>query len=206
MKYFGSNSLSSIINKAINFIWYTQLIVFTVVLIGVLVGVSSNVSRSYRWPVTISQKADIEINAMSNSVSNAKVIVTNGELLFSGNNNRDNVVITFVALALIFGTVLLITFQLKKIFSTFKKTEPFVVSNSKRIRLIGIILIGSCLLKFLFGIFYTRYLNAHFQWDQKIIFGQSLDLGTIFIGVLVIILAQVFRLGTELQEDNNLTI
>lgn len=206
MTYLGKRSLAAILKIVLNLCWYAQLIFFTVVIIGVLVGVSLQGHLSYRWPVTLSESSYDEIKTTNTTASDVKVVPTKGELLFTRMNNWENIAITHTGLALIFGTFLLVTFQLKKIFSNFTRKEPFTLSNSKRIRLIGIILIASSLINFLFGIFYTNYINTNFQWNERVSFTQSLDVSTILMGLLIMILAEIFRLGTELQEEKNLTI
>ena len=206
MTYLGKSSLAAILKIALDFIWYAQLILFTVVIIGVLIGVSFQGHLSYRWPVTFSESPYKEIKTTDTTASDVKVIGTKGELLFTRMNNRENIAITHIGLALIFGTFLLVTFQLKMILSNFTRKEPFTLSNSKRIRLIGVILIASSLINFLFGIFYTNYINTNFQWNESITFTQSLDISTILMGLLIMILAEIFRVGTELQEEKNLTI
>lgn len=186
--------------------WYVQIILFAIVIIGVSTGTFLQSDRIYRWPITFSETSYSNLTSRDEKNSVVEVAVTKGDLLFKGQNGFQNVAITYVGLILVFGTSLLVTFQLKKIFSNLTKNSAFISENRNRIRVIGLVLLVSTLVKFLFGLFYSQYLNTHFQWNETVSFTQPLDIYTIFIALLVICLGEIVRHGTALREENNLTI
>lgn len=198
--------LFSIMKVLITLAWYIQLILFIIVIIGISGGTFFQSDRIYRWPITFSETSYNNLTSTDKNNSVVEVAVTKGDLLFKGLNGFENVAITYIGVTLVFGTSLLITFQLKKIFANLAKNSAFIQENRKRIRLIGLILLVSALAKFIFGLFYSRYLNTHFQWNEKVSFMQSLDVYSIFMALLVICLGEIVRDGTALQEENNLTI
>ena len=103
---------------------------------------------------------------------------------------------------------LLIIFHLRKIFATIVSGDPFSMENSKRIRLIGWAVIVASVLKallsFLIGLYFSTLINlpgltltANMRLE---------DLSGVFVGVIILILAEVFQHGARLQEESNLTV
>ena len=103
---------------------------------------------------------------------------------------------------------LLIIFHLRKIFATIAGGDPFSMENSKRIRLIGWAVIVASVLKallsFLIGLYFSTLINlpgltltANMRLE---------DLSGVFVGVIILILAEVFQHGARLQEESNLTV
>ncbi len=121
----------------------------------------------------------------------------------------------FLILIIIFTTLnfavfLYILLQLRHILASLTEGNPFTLKNAKRIRIIGIVIIGGELLISLVMIGFAMIINASvdirgFQliW-MKLIF--EISLPTIFLGIVVLIIAEIFRLGVRMREDQELTI
>jgi len=103
---------------------------------------------------------------------------------------------------------LLIIFHLRKIFATIAGGDPFSMENSKRIRLIGWAVIAASVLKallsFLIGLYFSTLINlpgltltANMRLE---------DFSGVFVGVIILILAEVFQHGARLQEESNLIV
>jgi len=111
-----------------------------------------------------------------------------------------------------FFLVLGILYQIRKIFNTLVTGTPFIRANGVRLRWIA-------LLVFLIGlhrnaVFLLYYLlfntRLHLADIQPRLFEARPGLGfpwsTLTVTVLVLILAEFFRMGAEMAEDQNLTI
>jgi Protein of unknown function (DUF2975) len=104
---------------------------------------------------------------------------------------------------------LFMAFILRKIVRTARGGKPFTFDNVRRIRLIGIFIMLYCpllsVVYYLVSLSYLEYLyipgveiSAGFDFGASII--------SLLLGLLVLVLAQVFDMGVRLQTDNDLTV
>ena len=111
------------------------------------------------------------------------------------------------------GFYLVVINQLRKFLFTITAGTPFVNENAGRISMMGFCLIGAELVRiFIEGIliFYLKgtvsvpgarvsYLDFNFYWDW-------LNLEIIFAGFIILVIAEVFKVGINLREEQELTI
>lgn len=92
-------------------------------------------------------------------------------------------------------------FNLRGVFGASLSGTPFVFSNVGRIRWIGIAIIAGELLQSL-GIFLEQYFVMQTFTSPGIQFGASVDIqvSSLIAGFAVIVLSEVFRLGTRAEE------
>ncbi len=108
---------------------------------------------------------------------------------------------------------LFMVFLLRKFFATLQETGPFILQNAIRIRWMGWLIVGAELLRNL-----VAYL-AMFHLKSKVIMqGASIShasfwlhlselrLDIIFVGVVVLLIAEIFRLGAKMKEEQDLTV
>ncbi len=103
---------------------------------------------------------------------------------------------------------LLIVFHLRKIFSTIAGGDPFSMENSKRIRVIGWTVIAASVLKALLSFFLGLYFSTLVDLPGLVLTAnlRLTDFGGVFVGITILILAEVFQHGARLQEESNLTV
>jgi hypothetical protein len=106
----------------------------------------------------------------------------------------------------------LVLILLRRIFSTMAKGTPFVGENTRRIRWIGWLMIifgvvGQIvrwgLIWFVQSNISATGLDLSLQIDQSLV---QPDMTMIFLGLVVLALAEVFRYGSLLQTDSDLTV
>jgi hypothetical protein len=112
------------------------------------------------------------------------------------------------------GFYLVVINQLRKFLFTITAGTPFVNENARRIGMMGFCFIGAELVRILLeGILLitylkktisvpgTRlsYLDFFFYWDW-------LNLEIIFAGFILLVIAEVFKVGINLREEQELTI
>lgn len=118
-----------------------------------------------------------------------------------------NLSIQFMLVLLLMFIGLLVVYHLRKIFATLAVGTPFTGENVSRIRIIGIALIAGALLKnviqIMNGIYLSRILSMP---GVETAVNTRVDLTGILMGAVVIILAEVFRYGAYLQEEQDLTV
>jgi TRAP-type C4-dicarboxylate transport system permease small subunit len=109
--------------------------------------------------------------------------------------------------ALMIATALWIVMQLLALFRELRAGHPFAPVNASRVRRIAWTVIAIEPMRAIVEYGSTSFVHAHF-----IAFGLSfpsrmnLNVGTIFIGLVILVIAEVFRTGARLDEDQSLTI
>lgn len=104
---------------------------------------------------------------------------------------------TFIIIALIL---------LRKITSNVIENKSFHHRNSIYLRQLGILLIVYSLSISLYKLFVSNWFASQLSTSFERITKFELDLGLIIIGLFTLLLAKIFNYGTDLQEENNLTI
>ncbi len=119
----------------------------------------------------------------------------------------------------IFGLVaILITLQLRKLITAFKKEIIFELKNVKRIKIISVLLLLYVLSEFIFALF-KQYLGIHFGdfpgttekvsitdiYTLRSIFS-AINFKLLFLSMVIYIISCVFRVGNDLNEQTTLTI
>ncbi|EDY81714.1 hypothetical protein VDG1235_1332 [Verrucomicrobiia bacterium DG1235] len=97
--------------------------------------------------------------------------------------------------------------QLKDILDTVSEGDPFVEVNAGRVRLIGVLLIvgtfGQALLRLVVSGYADSSLRTTgFQLDGNF----EMNFMQLIAGVSVLVLSEVFRLGTKMREEQELTV
>lgn len=113
----------------------------------------------------------------------------------------------FLGLALMFAAVLFVVGQLRAVFRTLRDGRPFVPANAARIRWIAFAVIAGEIARA--AIVYSAnshamtYFSANgLRFDAR----PDLNVVTIVYGLIILAIAEVFRTGTRLDEDQSLTI
>jgi hypothetical protein len=84
---------------------------------------------------------------------------------------------------------------------------PFVAANAARLRFIGLAVIAGSLAVSAIVFVENTWARANLRIPGVTFdLTPNIDFGTIFFGLLILIIAEVFRAGTQLDEDQSLTI
>jgi hypothetical protein len=108
---------------------------------------------------------------------------------------------------LMFGYLLWVVTQLRYVFRSLSQGLPFVLANARRIRWVGFAVIFGEFGRAAIVYFWSYYTSLHFKVDG-LRFAASVDMNPITIvgGLAILVIAEVFREGARLQEDQSLTI
>jgi len=114
-----------------------------------------------------------------------------------------NAVLLIVFLALLLGVL----GQLRAVFRTLRDGQPFVQANATRIRWIGLAVIVIEVARSAIVFFENYYAMTHFT-AERLRFDAWPDINAFAIldGVIILVIAEVFRAGTRLDEEQSLTV
>lgn len=111
------------------------------------------------------------------------------------------------------GRLLLFFFMLRSLqgfLESLQTGDPFNPQNAARLRLCGLLIIGTEALRYLVDfttIFYfQRYLAGPYTTLSFEFYWEYLRFDLFFIGLAVVALAEIFRLGTQMKEEQELTV
>ena len=112
-----------------------------------------------------------------------------------------------VLLAIMFALALWVLGNLRAVFRTLRDGRPFVRANATRIRTIAWLFIIGELARAAMVFFQNYYAMTHFSADG-LRFDAPLDLNftAIVDGLIILVIAEVFRAGTRLDEEQSLTV
>ncbi|MEO8765745.1 MAG: DUF2975 domain-containing protein [Ginsengibacter sp.] len=206
MKALGKRSLSTILAIVINITWWLEWIAGTVLIVSVIIAAFYKKDVRLTVPVSFSGVNFKTVGSVTQAVPGGQLQVMNGNFAFPIDVTLQNTLLIIAGVVMAFSVVLLTTYQLKIIFRNFRTNQPFNKLNIPRIRNVGILLIGISILQWVFNIAINLFLIAHFKWDQGVKLTYHFDVSCIIPGIIIIIIAEIFRRGFVMEEDNTLTI
>jgi hypothetical protein len=217
----GKRSLSSFLFGLLNVGWYVVAFVLAVTLIfmvaGRKVGVqidttgapSVDVGPHLKMSIPISFAVDARTHrvvAPSLGIADAEIQDARGSLKFTPPTGRfllSNAMVLVVLLVV----MLWVIGQLRAVFSTLRDGRPFVAANASRIRRIAWVLIGWEVARTAVVFAESYYAMTHFSADGlRLGVRPDLNVFAIVNGLIILVIAEVFRIGTQLDEDQSLTV
>jgi hypothetical protein len=204
MKTLGRASLSSVMKVVLDVAWYLTLAGGILVALDALGG--SSRGRLDLWVQFEIDPAVYSIESEQLGVEGAVIGEAAGKLVF-GSRNVALLLAYFGLIVIWLGAALAIIYQLRQVFRTLVAGTPFVRANAVRIRFIGLVIVAMEVARFFILLGQSLFLKANFAFA-----GLSLstiprpNLGAILIGIVVLVIAEVFRQGTELREEQELTV
>jgi len=206
MKTLGKKSLSAIIATIINIIWWLEWAgCIAVIALTIIAGHIRKVF-AFDIPITFTQKTiAAPVVSISKDFPDAILNTTSGDLFFPLPGSWQNMLIIISAVVLVFAGIATITYQLKVIFSNFSNNLPFNELNISRIRNIAFVLMAYSILQWVVNIGVNQILIRNINWKHMQL-TYSFNISFMIMGILLIIVAEVFKLGTSLEEEKNLTI
>jgi hypothetical protein len=225
MKFTGARRLSSHVLVLLNILWYAIAIVLvvSVVVVGLSFfkdvpglemtaippsfGVNADASG---WKITIpvSLRMDDAHAAASPGlgIGGAEIQDLRGALRFPIRRGP-----LFVANSLVLMVALAVTLwlvrELQGVLRTVRDGHPFVATNAARVRTIGWIVIGSELARAAIVFLENYYAMQNFAAEGlQFTAHPDLSLFALVEGCIILVIAEVFRAGTRLDDEQSLTV
>jgi hypothetical protein len=197
MKALGKGSIASVIKIGLSVASVILWIALGAVAIAALVlGAAAIGLQVGGRPITID--ADIAVSAQGVRMSG------NGPGMLSW----PLVAALVLAAAVMLGGALIIVDRLRRLFVNFTSNEPFNRENANHLRVIWIVMLGLELAKYGFALA-VGWAIATFgrpEGVSQIQIEPGIDLSTWSSILVLIVLAEVFREGARMREDQDLTI
>jgi hypothetical protein len=226
MKAIGQGSVSSFLAGLTNVVWYFSLLAGG--LIVIYLGLSLLSPGELRLSMPVSYILDIPphpVTAPSLGIQKARIegfspgigftlgqISTSSNLRIRGALNfaprRDIFLATHMVIILGLGALgLWALFQLRAVLRTMRDGQPFAPANATRIRWIALACIAVELTRFAVALFDNYYAKTYFVADGlQFRIWPDLNVGAIVNGLIILVIAEVFRVGSRLDEEQSLTV
>jgi len=103
------------------------------------------------------------------------------------------------------------TVQLAKVLGDVSRGKAFILENAKRLRIVGYAMAGGAIFKFLMYLGAVSIIRGGFAiagtaFPWMIFIRIASSPGLLLGGVIVIVISEVFRLGNQLREEQELTV
>ena len=204
-----NTSVSALLVVLLNAAWY--LVALALVLTTCLVAASPWMQPGPNTSIDIPVSFDVDTRAVQVSapalgIGAAEIQHVRGSMSFMP-PSRASVTGPMAIVAMMLALVLWGLGQLIAVFRTLRDRQPFVPDNAIRIRRIGYVVIVGELARAGMVFFANSYAMNHFsanglRFDAR----PDINLFAIVHGLIILAIAEVFRAGTRLHEDQSLTI
>jgi len=195
MRYLGKNSISSFLKAVCNIAWYITLMLGGLLFLGMVF------FTIYGPKIIPHIVKDCSFQTHGLEIFFDWAVVTVQPL------PRSAIVAVFGSALCFLAITLFVIYQLRKILTHLVQEEPFVKENVLRVRKIGTILVGGAffqsIVEYMIGCFITQHIIIQ---GAKLVPKFELNLQTVVAGLAVLVLAEILKQGTEIKEDQNLTI
>ncbi|HEY0055651.1 MAG TPA: DUF2975 domain-containing protein [Pedobacter sp.] len=208
MKPLGKSSLSSFLKKLITIIWYLE---FLFLLTLPLVFMDDGGLR-YSWPITLNtSNIQPRMRAVSEKISGFKLHerykveeTTREQILSFEDSTLGRKLLQTLHNLVYIALIMFVTWQLKQIFSGFSDNQPFPANSSVRIKWIAFAVLFLVIFDIIEAVLHRLYTGSTIMLSGATFdkYNYTFDYRTFILGLLLLIIAEVFRRGTEYQADS----
>ena len=227
MKRAGWGSTASHLVTLLNIVWYTVAGVLAITVVVVVVSLFADIRGleltplppsfgvdapdHNNWTLTVPVSLAVDpptgtVTSKSLGIGNAEIKDLRGSLKFPirrGPFFLANAVLLVLAMAFF----LWIAGQLRAVVRTVRDGKPFIALNATRMRRIGWGLIIGELTTAIVVFGESAYAMQHFSIEGlRLSARPDFSVFAIVQGMIVLVIAEVFRAGTRLEEDQSLTV
>ncbi|MFC1553447.1 DUF2975 domain-containing protein [candidate division KSB1 bacterium] len=205
MKTLDRNKLLKIMRVTVNFIYYLLLTALIIVSLYSVGNIISKGTSTFKMQVNISSMDRIRVDSDIFSRP-AQVTYHTGNMMFDLEDTYSKIFFN-VSMLILLVFVIYIVRQIRTILINFSKNNIFSLENFHLTRKTGILIL-----------LIEVYLKLYYYSLDKVI-GSKLSTGdwlvwfswdfngpVILAGLLIIIFAEIFRIGFQIQEEQKLTI
>jgi|SRR5688572_382387 hypothetical protein len=208
MKLTGRASVASFLTVLLNVASYGLAVVIVITSALTVISLFVHI-RGAEIDLPVSFHVDgraLQVNAASLGIE-AQIRDARGSLEFRPPRGALVVPAVLLGVTVMLGIVLWGLGQLKDVFRTLRDGQPFVAANATRIRSVALSVIFGELARTALMFAANVYAVTHFsaiglQFEAE----PDLNLFAIIHGLIIMVIAEVFRAGTQLDEDQSLTI
>lgn len=191
-----------VLKRVLDVAWFVLLIGSVVAATALVVAMAVGDHLHVTFPVAFSVRGTFVVAGSSHPAS-----VTQGSGRLSIQLSAGLTAAVLALVVAVVGFALVVLHQLRALMSEALAGSPFGTRSARRVRVIGVAIIGV-------EVFRALVVFAGSLWAQSHVHGPGLSFRAAFpvnlevvgLGILVVLLAEVFRHGAALQVDHDLTV
>lgn len=165
------------------------------------------------WKIT-SEKLDKFANEEISKKIGPNNLDTSSGMVFTVENLQMSLPIHLGLRIIIVTMALLVAFYIgyilwimQEIIKDIRKKTPFNAKNTKRVKMIGILVTIAPMVEWLLQAVFSIWVNGQYNFDGlKLVNNSNLGLPVLFLGLLIMAVGVAFEQGNKIQEENELTI
>ena len=198
--------LASLLRRLLDALWYIIAVGASLIAAVIVVATVFDWAPTVELPVHFTpDPAVYEISGPIAGMRNARIEDAVGTLRFEA---HPAIVLTVVGIGLVgVAATLAVLHQLRGVVATMSVGAPFVVANARRLRIVGLAvivyeLVTACM-RLALSLWAMRNLSVRGLTVRWVF---DLRIEVLLVGAVILVIAEVFRVGTQLQQDHDLTI
>lgn len=209
MNLLGKGSVAWWIKLILDVAWFALLAIFVLLTLVAVVGALKPGGTDHQIEMGVRIEPDetqYKIAAPEWGVADAKVVEAQGKVRFKNPGGAHAAALMAWSNAMLF-IALFSVYHLRRIFKALAAGEPFDPANASRIRWIGLALIATQPMGFLMRLAFARQVQDAFHAEGiKIAPAWGFNLVVVLFGLMLIVIAEAFRIGAEMKKEQDLTI
>ena len=197
------NLLLVVVKYGLDVVWYLS-IVFTIIAVVFIIGKLNDPPSDFLIIVEYRGELRESYMPLYENITSVEFTPTHGKLYLKGEGFLFQKTIWIYIFSLImFALYLVFLFYLRKIFTSFFRQSPFCMENVKRIRILSFCIIIFNLLLWVWKWYFIPQITnlTSFSTDSSLSFPE--DYTYIMLAIVIYILADIFKYGLQIQEENN---
>lgn len=212
MKALGEYSLASFIKFIISAAWYIQLFFLLLLTVGLSIKFFYNdtaeaIPQTLEVVLSPGRSESIRVEAAAQGITDAKLMLGVGKLTFNHQGSKQIIAFVMISMWIGFAISLSITYLLRNFFRSLSQNSPFAIENARRLRLIAVLIMLTPLVDFINDMIVTWFVQRNFMLDGADISAHvDFDLKAVFAGLVLLIIAEIFRIGAQMKEEQELTV
>jgi hypothetical protein len=209
MRALGPHSVSSFLATVLTIasvgLWIVLAIAVCLTMLLPWIGLGSNWQLGIPAALAIDAPA-LHVAAPSLGVETASLTDVTGTLQFAPPSRR-MLIAPMLMIVVMLAIVIWVLEHLRAVFRSLRGDQVFAPANVRHVKRVGWAVILAEPVRAAFTYSSHAYARSHFVGDGlRFATDLDLNLGTIFSGLVILVLAEIFRAGTRLDEDQSLTI
>jgi hypothetical protein len=209
MRGLGRWSLSSVLSGVLTIAAVGVAVALPITVVVLVISPWMGLGGDGRLGIPVALQIDeqaLHVGAPSLGASHARLTKVTGTLEFVPPSTDSLVapMLTAIAMLLFAGWAI---HQLRQLFRALRNGQVFAPENVRRVQRVGWAVILAEPVRAAITYSAQTYARDHFAGiGIRFVTDLDLNLGTIFAGLAILVIAEVFRTGTRLDEDQSLTI
>ena len=197
------NLLLVVVKYGLDVIWYLS-IVFTIVAVVFIIRKLNDPPSDFLINVKYHGELRESYTPVSENITSVEFQPTHGKLSLKGGKFLfQKTVWIYIFSLMMFALYFVFLFYLRKIFSSFLRQSPFCMENVKRIRMLACCFVVFNLLLLAWEKRFIYQITELSDYPSLYTTSIPGDYTYILIAVIIYVLADVFKYGFQIQEENN---